>query len=399
MSGVGGVGSNSPYVPGTGSPGPVGDGGSVDNAGGVPGLVVTPPAGQSTPAPTFLGGNATGVSYSQPSPLDPSGLVLPASITDSTNVDITACLVLLMKTAIEMRKDQREQWIKQAQNQLATSNTVANLQIQAAQYKFAADCVSNGISAVASIGQAAAACAGARGSSELDNIDAEANRSFGTDEELGIGKNAGASSAKSAALDEGDEDEGDIEGQAKGIISKEGLTADSLGGESAGIEDEDGAEGKASKSLDDAKKANAKQVADEGDADAKGAGDSDADPNSDSSKLDAEKAKLKRDKLSYVANAKSVKSQQFQAKIEIVNGVMGILQSAGKMAGAGLTYQSDLLSAQASQEKALADFQATAASDQLDFANELRDYANSILSTIRDVESARHAASNAIANI
>jgi hypothetical protein len=49
--------------------------------------------------------------------------------------------------------------------------------------------------------------------------------------------------------------------------------------------------------------------------------------------------------------------------------------------------------------KALSDFQNTAASEQLDFANELRDYTNAILSTIRDVESARHAASNAIANI
>jgi hypothetical protein len=69
------------------------------------------------------------------------------------------------------------------------------------------------------------------------------------------------------------------------------------------------------------------------------------------------------------------------------------------LAGSAATYASEAESAEASNVKALADFQNTAASDQLDFANQLRDYANAILSTIKDVESARHAASNAIANI
>jgi hypothetical protein len=338
------------------------------------------------------------VAYTQPSPLDQSSLVLPTSINNSTNVDITACLVLLMKTAIEMRKDQREQWIKQAQNQLATSNTVANLQIQAAQSKFAADCVSNGISAVASVGQGIAGGVEACGSSANAGIDEEANRSFGTDEELGIGKSASPSVAKSPTLDEEEEGDGDIEGQAKGIINKEGLTADSLGGDSVGAT-EGGEEGSAAKSLEDAKKADAKQVQAEGGTDADGVDDTDANADSSSSKTDAEKLELKRQKLSYVASSKGIASSQLHATVEVVNAFMGVLQSAGKMAAAGVTYQSDLLSAQASQEKALADFQATAASDQLDFANELRDYANSILSTIKDVESARHAASNSIANI
>jgi hypothetical protein len=336
-----------------------------------------------------VGGIGTGVTYSQPSPLEPSNLVLPSSITDSTNVDITACLVLLMHTAMEMRKDQREQWINQAQNALATSNTAADLQIQAAQDKLIADCVTTGIQAGVSIASCAVSCGeAAYGASAEKSVNAEANSIYGTDEEI-----KGSGSTNKAKGAEGEEDI-ESEAQAKSIIGKEGLTSDSLGGESSEI-DEGGAN-KTQKSI--AKEQDAKlDKADAKEADTT-TQSKESNKTADEKSMEKSKEQLKA-KKEYIAQSMASKTAIYQARSQAAKSALDVVGGAGKMVGAGLTYKSELEQAEASKVKAWADFQNTQASDQLDFANELRDYTNSILSTIKDVESARHAASNAIANI
>ena len=149
MSTVGGVGGQrTVFNEGLGG---TQDVGAVDGASQVKG----PCGGQPVRPALLLGGAGTGVAYSQPSPLEPSHLVLPSSITDSANVDITSCLVLLLQTALEMKKDQREQWIAQAQNALETSNTAADLQKQAAEDKLIGECVTTGVQAAVSVASCA----------------------------------------------------------------------------------------------------------------------------------------------------------------------------------------------------------------------------------------------------
>jgi|GEM_PF-3125049 len=399
MSGINGLGSNNTYIPGSGAVN--GPGADTPPVGGTGQVNALTPGGATTPAPISLGGNATGVSYVQPSPLDPSHLVLPTSINDSTNVDITSCLVLLAQTAIELRKDQREEWIKQSQNALATSNTVADLQKQAAQDKFIGEAVSNGVSIGVSIAQT---CASIGESGEEDTsakaTSAEADVHFGTDEQIEAGnwpgKQSGTSKAAGAGDVEGAEDEESVQSQARSIVNEEGLTSKSIGGESLNEEDEGlGSENKTTK---DIKSANSKEVQTEGGTDDT-TDSTNATPGSDDSKKSADIAAQKKEKAQFIANANAGKAARIQAKFQIANGVLGAIGSAGKLAGAGATFQSDIESAEASQQKALEDFQNTAANSQQDFANELKDYTQAILSTIRDVESARHAASSAIANI
>jgi hypothetical protein len=334
------------------------------------------------------GGVATGVAYSQPSPLEPSNLVLPASITDSTNVDITACLVLLMHTAMEMRKDQREQWINQAQNALSTSNTSADLQIQAAQDKLIADCVTTGVQAGVSIASCAVSCGqAAAGSAAESSIAKEADAAYGTDAEI----TGTSNSNKTAAADEDLE----TENEANSIISKEGLTSDSLGGETGDIEE--GGANKSQKSIAKEQEAKAADKAETKEANANAESKS-ADKAADQKSAEKAKETLKA-KKEFKAQSLAAKTSIYEARAQAAKSALEVVSSGGKLAGAGLTYKSEVESAEASKVKAWADFQNTMASDQLDFANELRDYTNSILSTIKDVESARHAASNSIANI
>jgi hypothetical protein len=389
MSGINGLGSNAPYTPGLGGAGDKNVSGL--NGTGAAGNVGAPNASApntNVRAPLSLGANATGVHYSQPSPLDPKNLILPSSITDSANVDITACLVLLLKTAVEMRKDQREQWITQAQNTLSTSNTVAELQKQAALDKFIGESVTTGVSALVSVGQAAASIAEVRESNaSSEKVDKQADSLFGTDDEIeGTGK------SKASA----DEDV-DVDAQAKSIIEKEGLTSKSLGGESV-TETKDGVK-TSSKALKESQEVESKRVQEEGDAASTDAPSASKKASETETKTDFDIREQKKEKAKFTANANAAHSARITAKYQVINNFLGAVNSGVKLVGSGTTYQADVLSAAASEQKALADFQASAASDQLDFANELRDYANSILSTIRDVESARHAASNAIANI
>jgi hypothetical protein len=388
MSGINGLGSNTPYVSGLGNGEPNVNGlngtRGTSNVGGV-----KAPTGEgNVRAPLSLGANATGVHYSQPNPLEPRNLILPGSITDSTNVDITSCLVLLLKSAVEMRKDQREQWITQAQNTLATSNTVAELQKQAALDKFIGEAVTTGASALVSVGQAAASiaeCSDMNSSSK--KIDKQADNHFGTDDDI---------EASGKSKTNPDEDV-DVDAQAKSIIEKEGLTSKSLGGEAA-AETKDGVKN-SNKALKDAQKVEAKQVQNETDIPTTDTPSASKKSSETEAKTDFDIRQQKKEKAQFTANANAAESARIQAKYQVINNFLSAVNSGIKVVGSGTTYQADVLSAEASEQKALADFQATAASDQLDFANELRDYASSILSTIRDVESARHAASNAIANI
>lgn len=387
MAGVDGLGGSSNlYNNGVGGSNSVDGAQDVGVNNGVP-----PTSGANVEKPaTHIGGIGTGVAYSQPSPLRSTSLALADSIIDSTNVDITACLVLLMKSANEMRKDQREQWIKQAQNGLQTSNTAADLQKQAAQDKLIADCVSTGIQAAGSVATTAAslASAGAMGSAEGE-VSSAADELYGTDADI----EAGRTSTSKANLEEEDPE---IQSQAKSIIGKEGLTGSSIGGESAEIEE--GGTKSTEKSLKNAQKLESERVQSEGGTNSEGAGDA-----KQASKADAKSAasikELKKAKAEFKAKVLSIKTAKIEARAKAVTAGLELVGSAGKLAGSAATYASEAESAEASKVKALADFQNTAASDQLDFANQLRDYANAILSTIKDVESARHAASNAIANI
>jgi hypothetical protein len=389
MSGINGLGSNTPYIPGLGDS----DEKNVNGLNGTQGArsvggVNSQPVDGNVRAPLSLGANATGVHYSQPSPLEPRNLILPGSITDSTNVDITSCLVLLLKTAVEMRKDQREQWITQAQNTLATSNVVAELQKEAALSKFIGESVTTGASALVSIGQAAASIAECRDMKSSSNaIDEQANAHFGTDDEI---EAKGKSKANA-------DDDVDVDAQAKSIIGKEGLTSNSIGGDAL-TEGTDGVKN-STKALKDAQKVEAKQVQNDLEAPTTDVPSTAKKTTEIEAKTDFDIRQQKKEKAQFTANANAAHSASIQAKYQVINNFLGAVNTGVKIVGSGTTYQSETLSAVASEQKALADFQATAASDQLDFANELRDYASSILSTIRDVESARHAASNAIANI
>jgi hypothetical protein len=378
MSGVDGLGgSKQVFNPGLDGAQDVGDVGSTKKTQGTGGVNVDAPQ-------LDLGGNNTGVAYSRPSPLQPSHLVLPSSITDSTNVDITACLVLLIQTSVQMRRDQREQWVAQAQNALATSNSAADMQIQAAKDKLIADCVTTGVQAAVSVASCAVSCGeAAAGSSAGKKISAEADSIYGKDAEI-----QGTNNKKGVDVDE------DIDAKANSIISKEGLTSNSLGGESASIED--GGTSKTQKSIakeQDVRldKAEAKQTEVASDAKA-------SNKAADEKSIEKSKEQLKA-KREFQAQSLSSQTAIYQARSQAVKSALEAVGAAGKMVGSGMTYQSEVESAEASRLKALSDFQNTAASEQLDFANELRDYTNAILSTIRDVESARHAASNAIANI
>ena len=399
MSGVGGVGSNNNYIPGVGDPGGAGGTGGTGGVGGAGDVggagATTPPSGQ-VQAPLSLGGNTTGVVYTQPSPLDPSNLVLPASINDSTNVDITACLVLLMQTANQMRKDQREEWIKESQNALASADNAAELQKQAALMKFVGEAVTDGASAVSSIGQAAVSIGGAaKDEASMKATEADADSKFGSEEQIKSGGTGGTKQATPAGEDEDPE----INNQAKGIIGSEGLTPESIGGESLTEGGEEGATPE-QKTVQKVQSNEAKEVQKEGGTDSDSTTDADTTADAKAkAKSDADIQSKLKERAQYVAQVNYAKSSVNQAKVQAVTQFLNAAGSAAKLAGGALTYQSDLLNADASEEKALADFQNTAASNQLDFSNELRDYANSILSTIRDVESARHAASNAIANI
>ena len=380
MSGVDGLGgSNKVFNPGLDGAQDVGDVSSTKKTQGTGSVNVDAPQ-------LDLGGVGTGVAYSRPSPLQASHLVLPSSITDSTNVDITACLVLLMQTSVQMRRDQREQWISQAQNALETSNTAADLQIEAAKSKLIADCVTTGVQAAVSVASCAVSIGEAAASgSASKKISAEADATFGTDAEI---KGPGA---KGAAAEE----DADIDVQAKSIIGKEGLTGDSLGGETAGVGE--GGTNSAQKSaakMQEAQTEKAQTKQSTADVDDAKASNKSADAKSEKDIKEQMKAKKE-----FMAQSMSAESARLQAKSKALSAALDVVSSGAKMVGSGLTYQADVDSAMAAKVKALADFQNTAASDQLDFANELRDYTSAILSTIRDVESARHAASNAIANI
>ena len=388
MSTVGGVGGQrTVFNEGLGG---AQDVGSVNGASQVKGSIGSTPV-----RPVLeLGGAGTGVAYSQPSPLESSHLVLPSSITDSANVDITACLVLLLHTALEMRKDQREQWIAQAQNALETSNTAADLQKQAALDKLIGECVTTGVQAAVSVASCAVAVVEA---SKLKGAEADVGKQadgiYGTDKDIKAGKSKSAS----ASGVEGDDDAG-IQSQAKAIISEEGLTSSSLGGESVGLE-ENGIETQ-QKSLKNAQKVEAERVQTEGGTNEPQAADSNKVSNKATETKNAESIKEQlKEKAQFKAKATSFEQAKIQAKTQAWKSAIELGGSAAKFASAAGTYQSEAESAAAAKVKALADFQNTAASNQLDFVNELRDYASSILSTIRDVESARHAASNAIANI
>jgi hypothetical protein len=386
MSTVGGVGgSNTVFNEGLGG---AQDVGSVDAA-----RQVQVPGGPRPIRPSLaLGAGGTGVTYTQPSPLEPSHLVLPSSINDSANVDITSCLVLLLQTAIEMRKDQREQWISQAQNALQTSNTAADLQLQAAKDKLIGECVTTGVQAAVSVASCVVSVveAGKLQSAEAD-VGKQADGIYGTDKEIKSGN------TKSTAGIDGDEDAG-VQSQAKAIISEEGLTSSSLGGESVGL-DEEGIDTQ-QKSLKNAQKVEAERVQTQGGTNETQGADTNNSSNkaAETKSADSIKEQLKA-KADFKAKATSFEQAKIQAKTQALKSAIELGSSAAKFASAAGTYQSEAETAAAAKVKALADFQNTAASNQLDFVNELKDYASAILSTIRDVESARHAASNAIANI
>jgi hypothetical protein len=302
--------------------------------------------------------------------------------------------VLLLQTALEMKKDQREQWIAQAQNALETSNTAADLQKQAALDKLIGECVTTGVQAAVSVASCAVSVAEA---SKLTSAEADvakqADGIYGTDKDIKEGNLKSAS----ASTVEG-EDEAGIQSQAKAIINEEGLTISSLGGESVGLE-ENGVETQ-QKSLKSAQKVEAERVQTEGGTNEPQAADSNKVSNkaTETKNADSIKEQLK-EKAQFKAKATSFEQAKIQAKTQAWKSAIELGSSAAKFASAGGTYQSEAESAAAAKVKALADFQNTAASTQLDFVNDLKDYANAILSTIRDVESARHAASNAIANI
>ena len=388
MSTVGGVGGTRTVF----NEGLVGaqDVGSVDSAP----LVQSPSVGKQVRPTLVLGGAGTGVAYSQPSPLEPSHLVLPSSITDSTNVDITSCLVLLLQTALEMRKDQREQWITQAQNALETSNTAADLQLQAAKDKLIGDCVTTGVQAAVSVASCVVSVVEA---GKLQSADAEVGKQadgiYGTDKDI----KAGNSKSATASTVEGEDDAG-VQSQAKAIISEEGLTSSSLGGESVGL-DEEGIDTQ-QKSLKNAQKVEAERVQTQGGTnDTQGADTNNVSNKAAETKSEASIKEQLKAKAEFKAKASSFEQAKIQAKTQALKSAIELGSSAAKFASAGATYASEAETAAAAKVKALADFQNTAANNQLDFVNELKDYASSILSTIRDVESARHAASNAIANI
>lgn len=379
MSNINGVGgSNTVFNPALDGAQDVGDVNNVGQTQGTGGVNVDSPQ-------LDLGGNNTGVAYSRPSPLQSSNLVLPDSITDSTNVDITACLVLLMQTSVEMRRDQREQWITQSQNALETSNTAADLQIEAAKAKLIADCVTTGVQAAVSVASCAVAVGEAAASSSAGKkISMEADEAYGTDAEIK------ASGTKGAA----EEEDAGIDSQAKSIISSEGLTGNSLGGE-VGSAESPGASN-TQKSVAKAKEAELDKA--ETKATTEVADTKASNKAADQKSIENSKEQMKA-KKEFKAQSMAAKSAELQARSKALTTALDVVSSGAKMVGSGLTYEADVDTAMAAKVKALADFQNTAASEQLDFANELRDYTSSILSTIRDVESARHAASNAIANI
>lgn len=331
-----------------------------------------------------LRGVSTGVAYSQPSPLEPRNLSLPGSFTDSTNVDITACLVLLMQTAMQMRRDQREQWVAQSQTALATSINSADLQIQAAEKKLVADLVTTSVQMGVSVANCAVSLGSAAASAKSSHsIAKQADAIYGPDAK------AGAAGAADADADV------EVNAQAKSIIGKEGLTGSSIGGES--IELDDVGTTQTQKTVEKSKEADIKgrQV----DAAETHAADSKADTKASENKMnEADLARMKA-KKEFIAQAEYSANFKLEQRTKALTAAFEFGGGIGKMVGTGLTYESELLQAEASKQKALADFQNTQANEQLDFANELRDYANSILSTIRNVESARHAASNSIANI
>jgi hypothetical protein len=386
MSGIGGVGSNNNYIPGAGST--VGVGGTSNVPGSNESGKVSTLGGQLF-APLSLAGNTTGVTYAQPSPLDPSHLVLPVGINDSTNVDITACLVLLLQTANQMRKDQRQEWIKEAQNALSSSNTAADLQKKAAQEKLIGDCVSNSVQIVASVAQAGASI-GEVGSelSASKEIEASATREFGPAETSNTNSNNRTNSVSGSA-----EEDLEAESTARNIINQEGLTNSSLGGEELAPTDEVSASER--RTLENVQHTESEQVQTEG-----GTSDEGVQDRASRNAAEESKAQTKRqERATYVGNMEHARTAKIAARVQIANGFLGALGTAGKMAGAIGDYASAETTAEATKEKALADFQTTAAQTQLDFSNDLQAYAQAILSTIRDVESARHAASNAIANI
>lgn len=331
-----------------------------------------------------LRGVTTGVAYSQPSPLELRHLSLPGSFTDSTNVDITACLVLLMQSAMQMRRDQREQWVAQSQTALATSINSADLQIQAAEKKLIADCVTTGVQTAVSVANCAVSIGSAAASAKSSHdIAKQADTLYGPDAKAG-----------SAAAADADSDV-DVNAQANSIIGKEGLTGSSIGGEA--VELDDVGTTQTQKTLEKTKDADIKdrQV----DAAETHAADSKAETKAAENKLSEADLARMRAKKEFIAQSEYSANYKLEQRTKALSAAFEVGGGVGKMVGAGLTYESELLQAEASKQKALADFQNTQANEQLDFANELRDYANSILSTIKNIESARHAASNSIANI
>jgi len=330
-----------------------------------------------------LRGVTTGVAYSQPSPLDPRNLSLPGSFTDSTNVDITACLVLLMQSAMQMRRDQREQWVAQSQTALATSINSADLQIQAAEKKLVADLVTTSVQMGVSVANCAVSLGSAAASAKSSSsIAKQADAIYGPDTKAG------------GAAADADTDV-DVDTQAKSIIGKEGLTGSSIGGESVELDDIGATQ--TQKTVEKTKEADIKDR--KVDAAETHAADNKADTKAAENKTnEADLARMKA-KKEFIAQSEYSANFKLEQRTKALTAAFEFGGGIGKMVGTGLTYESELLQAEASKQKALADFQNTQANEQLDFANELRDYANAILSTIKNIESARHAASNSIANI
>jgi hypothetical protein len=292
-----------------------------------------------------------------------------------------------MQTAMQMRRDQREQWTAQAQTALSTAQAAADKQVEAAKSKLIAECCMTGISAAVSIGSAAVSIgSAAMEGSASKATSAKADAIYGTDAQI---KGTGSTADADADSDV------DVNVKAKSIISTEGLTGDSIGGDVAEV-DNSGTKNM-QKSLSKTQEAQVQK------AEVKDAEIDTTDKNitkkQAEQKSEANIAEQMKKKEEFKAQVNYSETSRIENKAKALNSIIELGNSAGKLVGANLTYQSEMESAEASKIKALADFQNSAAADQLDFANELRDYANSILSTIRNVESARHAASNAIANI
>jgi hypothetical protein len=351
------------------------------------------------------------VSYSRPNPLQPHALkfLVDPSTTDTISADITSLLVLLIKTQNQNRASQRHQWLLQAQNVLQTAASVAEEKKKAALIKFASDTVTNGIDLAQNVASAGTSFAGAgeeaKGSIE---INATADAEFGTDEELAPSKGGDVEGEDELSNEEslssaesGFEGEGGVEGSTSSKSSTS-TTKSSTESESKIKEDakaKSSSETEETQQSDKAQQSKSTEDAKSGKTETESEKKAKSNSASRSKKTEAEKKDLRTRKEEYIAKRQSSLNSQIDRKDKQISSITGAFSSLGKEVSAGLNVASEYATANAEQLKGLEDYQSSLASEQLDYANQLRDNAQKLLETLKSIEQARHQAVSAIVNI